>query len=63
MGDTEREGGGSDQYLWRERLVIPDCNQNMTSPRGQPRLAKMMSFRGKLTALACHPTKFLNKAE
>ncbi len=23
----------------------------------------MMSLRGKLTTLACHPTKFVNKAE
>jgi len=30
---------------------------------GQARWAKMMSLRGKLTAPACHPNKFVNKAE
>jgi len=31
--------------------------------RGQASSAKMMSLRGKQTALACHPTKRVNKAE
>jgi len=35
----------------------------MTSFRGQASLAKMTSLGGKLTALACHPTKRVNKAE
>jgi hypothetical protein len=33
------------------------------SLRGQASWAKMTSLRGKLTALACHLTKFVNKAE
>jgi hypothetical protein len=33
------------------------------SLRGQASLAKMMSSGGKITALACHPTKKVNKAE
>jgi len=36
---------------------------NMTSLRGQANLAKMTSLGGKLAALACHPTKYVNKAE
>jgi hypothetical protein len=39
------------------RLVIPECNQNMMSLRGQTSWAKMMSLGGKLTALMCHLTK------
>jgi hypothetical protein len=35
----------------------------MTLFTGQVSLAKMMSYGGKLTALACHPTKRVNKAE
>jgi hypothetical protein len=31
--------------------------------RGQASSAKMMSLEGKLIALACHPTKRVNKAE
>jgi hypothetical protein len=31
--------------------------------RGQARASKMTSLRAKLTALACHPTKKVNKAE
>jgi hypothetical protein len=49
--------------MFVERLVIPECKQNMTSLRGQPSWAKMMSLRGKLRALACQPTNFVNKAE
>ncbi len=45
------------------RLVIPECNQNMMSLMGEASWAKMMSLRGKLIALACHPTKYVNKAE
>ncbi len=35
----------------------------MMSFRGQAGWAKMTSAGGKLTALACHPTKKVNKAE
>jgi hypothetical protein len=35
----------------------------MVSFRGQARLVKMMSPGGKLTALAYHQTKKVNKAE
>ncbi len=35
----------------------------MTSFRGQASWAKMMSFEGKLTALACRLTKRVNKAD
>jgi hypothetical protein len=31
--------------------------------RGQASWAKMISLRGKLTVLACHPTEFVNKVE
>jgi hypothetical protein len=46
----------------RDRLVIPKCNLNMMSLRGQASYAQMPSLRGKLTALACHPTKYVNKS-
>jgi hypothetical protein len=39
------------------------CNQKMTSFRGQASWAKMTLPVGKLTALACHLTKRINKAE
>jgi hypothetical protein len=35
----------------RDRLVIPEWKLNMTSLRGQASWAKMVSLRGKLTAL------------
>jgi hypothetical protein len=35
----------------------------MTPFRGQAGWAKMTSFGGKLTALASHPTKKVNKAK
>jgi hypothetical protein len=35
----------------------------MTSLKGQASWAKMMSLGGKLTALACHQIKYVNKAE
>jgi hypothetical protein len=35
----------------------------MMSLRGQASQAKMTSLRGKLTALACHPSKFVKNAE
>ncbi len=35
----------------------------MMSFKGQDISAKMTSLGGKLTALACHPTKRVNKAE
>jgi len=40
-----------------------NVNKNMTSLRGQASSAKMTSLGGKLTAMACHPTKYVNKAE
>ncbi len=46
-----------------DMLVIPECKQIMMSLRRQDIWAKMTSLRGKLTAPACHPTKFVNKAE
>jgi len=42
--------------LRRDRLAIPVI-------KGAGKLGKMTSPGGKLTALACHPTKKLNKAE
>jgi hypothetical protein len=44
-------------------LIYPYPKQNMTSLRGQASGAKMMSPGGKLTALACYPTKNVDKAE
>jgi hypothetical protein len=35
----------------------------MTSFKGQASSTKMTPLGGKLTALACHPTKRINKAE
>jgi hypothetical protein len=40
-----------------------NVNKNMMSLRGQASWAKMTSLRGKLTAPACHLTKFVKKAE
>ncbi len=54
---------GRNQYSQRDRPVIPDVNIKMTSFSGQASWAKMMSPRGKLTALASHLTKKVNKAE
>ncbi len=51
------------QCLYRDRLVILKCTQNMASLKGQACWAKMTSLGGKLTALVCHPTKYVNKAE
>ncbi len=52
------------QCRYVEMLVsYSECKQNMTSLSGQASWAKMTSLRGKLTAPACHPTKFVNKAE
>jgi hypothetical protein len=53
----------NDQCLVRNRLVIPEFEHNMMSLRGQASWAKMTSLRGKQTALVCHLTKFVNKAE
>ncbi len=54
-----------DGYEWgeRDRLGLPECEQNMTSLGEQASWAKMTSIGGRLTAPAHHPTKFLNKAE
>ncbi len=43
-------------------LIYPYPKQNMTSFR-EASGAKMMSPGGRLTALACHPTKNVYKAE
>ncbi len=50
-------------FVERDRLVIPECKQNMMPLRGQTSWPKMMSLGGKLTAPACHTTKYVNKAE
>jgi hypothetical protein len=45
-------------------MATPNVSKlKMTSFRGQDSWAKMTSTGGKLTALACHPTKFVNKAD
>jgi hypothetical protein len=49
--------------LLRDRLVTPNINNEKTSFRGQASWEKVTSPGGKLTALACHPTKKVNKAE
>jgi hypothetical protein len=51
------------QCLFRDRLVIPVLNKKMMLFRGEASWAKMTSYGDKLTALACHPTKKVNKAE
>ncbi len=51
---------GALDNAYRDRLVIPD-KQKMMSLRGQASWAKITSPGGKLTALACHPTKKENK--
>ncbi len=62
------EGGARDTFkcpngLYRDVLVINGCERNMTLLSEQASWAKMMSLGEKLTAPACHPTKFVNKAE
>ncbi len=54
-----------DGYEWgeRDRLGIPEHEQNMMSLGEQASWAKMTSIGGRLTAPACHLTKFVNKAE
>jgi hypothetical protein len=50
--------------MFVERCVgHSDVNKEITSFRGQTSRAKMTSPGGKLTALVCHPTKKVNKAE
>ncbi len=49
--------------LSMDRLVTPDVIIKMTSIMGQTSWAKMTSPVDKLTALACHTTKNINKAE
>jgi hypothetical protein len=50
--------------MFVERQVsYSKCKQKMMSFRGQASWAKMISPGGKLTTLACHPTKKVNKAE
>jgi hypothetical protein len=43
--------------------VSMSLKQKVTSFKGQVSLAKMTSPGGKLTTLACHSTKRVNKAE
>ncbi len=48
--------------MFVERYVsYSEHKQNMMSLKGHISCSKMTSLRGKLTALACHPTKFVNK--
>jgi hypothetical protein len=63
-GLTHQPGqGGKDQCLYSDRLVlIPDVNKNDVI-QGQAIQAKMTSPGGKLTALARHSAKKVNKAE
>jgi hypothetical protein len=50
--------------IFVERYVTYSrSKQKMMSFRGQASWAKMTSLVGKLIALACHPTKKVNKAE
>ncbi len=50
--------------MFVERLVsCCRCKQKMMSFRGQASTAKLTSLGDKRTALACHPTKGVNKAE
>jgi hypothetical protein len=50
--------------MFVERKVsCSQCKQKIMSFRGQARRAKIISPGGKLTALACHLTKSVNKAE
>jgi hypothetical protein len=57
------KGMNYSQCFSRDRLVILDCKQNMMSLRGQGSWAKKLSLVGKLTALACHLTEYVSKAE
>jgi hypothetical protein len=57
LGDLTQIGLVLFNVCRENRLVIPECNQNMMSLRGQASWAKMMSLGGKLTALMCHLTK------
>ncbi len=59
---TAWDFGTLGKCLQRDRSVI--CNVTKMTPfRGQASWAKMMSPPGKLTALACHLTNRVNKAE
>jgi len=50
--------------MFVERLVsCSQCKQKIMSFRVQASRAKIISPGGKLTALACHLTKRVNKAE
>jgi hypothetical protein len=51
----------ADSYL--ELKTWPRSCQLKFVVRGQTSWAKMMSLRGKLTEVACHPTNFVNNAE
>ncbi len=53
----------ANQYLQRDMLIIPCVNKKNYVIWGQARWANMMSPWGKLTALACHTTKKVNKTE
>jgi hypothetical protein len=45
------------------KVSYSQCKQKMTSFRRQASSAKMTLLGGKLRALACHPTKRVNKDE
>jgi len=45
------------------KVSFPQCEQKMMSFGGQDGRTKMTSPGGKLTALSCHLTKKVNKAE
>ncbi len=49
--------------LVERKVSYSQCKQTIMSIRGQASSAKMTSLGGKLTALAYHPTKRVNKAE
>jgi hypothetical protein len=49
--------------MFVERLVILESKHNIMSLRGQASWAERMSGEGKLTSLAYHLTKYVNKAE
>jgi hypothetical protein len=49
--------------LKRDWFVIPDVKEKMMTFGGQASWAKITPPGGKLTALVCHPTKKVNKAE
>jgi hypothetical protein len=53
----------SDEMFVERQVSYSRCYQKMKPFKGQSSWAQMISPEGKLTALACHPTKKVNKAE